>query len=82
MQVGMTIYDDFMSYGSGVYEYTYGSFAGRHAVVLIGWGHENGELFWICQNSWGPSWGDDGFIKIKAGQIGIDAVAWACDPEV
>ena len=69
MMVGMTVYEDFMNYKSGVYKYTTGSPVGGHAIKLIGWGHEEetGELYWICQNQWGTTWGDNGFVNIKAG---------------
>lgn len=50
MMVGMTVYEDFMNYKSGVYKYTTGSPVGGHAIKLIGWGHEEetGELYWVC----------------------------------
>lgn len=41
----------------------------NHAVALIGYGmQEVGGLvvgFWEIQNSWGATWGDQGFIKLK-----------------
>ena len=59
------VYQDFMSYKSGVYSHTYGGLAGGHAVKMIGWGTENGVDYWLCANSWGPSWGMQGFFKIS-----------------
>lgn len=42
--------------------------AGSHAVVLVGWGREkvkDEEVdYWIVRNSWGVSWGTDGYCKI------------------
>lgn len=42
--------------------------AGRHAVVIVGWGEErvNGKLipYWEVKNSWGKSWNKDGYFKI------------------
>ena len=83
MMVGFTIYEDFMSYGSGVYSPTTTTVSGRHAVKLIGWDYDgNGDLYWICQNQWGTSWGDSGYFEIKAGVAGIDAAGWSCDPDL
>jgi len=36
----------------------------NHAVNLVGWSIENKTEYWIIRNSWGPSWGMNGFAKI------------------
>lgn len=40
MMVGLTVYEDFMNYEKGVYEYTTGVAVGGHAIKIIGWGHD------------------------------------------
>lgn len=38
-----------------------------HAVVLEGYGtdQETGQDYWLVRNSWGPMWGEDGYIRLK-----------------
>ena len=66
-ELAFTVYQDFMSYESGVYKHTTGSQLGGHAVILRGWGHDDasGLDYWLCANSWGPRWGDNGYFKIQ-----------------
>lgn len=82
MQTGFTVYSDFMNYQSGVYHHVSGMVEGGHAVKILGWGTQDGLDYWLCANSWGPSWGEDGFFKIKQGDCGIDESVWACVPDV
>lgn len=53
------------SYGSGVFSGACGTTI-DHAVVLVGYGTDaKGGDYYLVRNSWGSSWGEDGYIRIK-----------------
>ncbi|KAM7540016.1 hypothetical protein Aperf_G00000022633 [Anoplocephala perfoliata] len=67
VEADFTVYADFLTYKSGVYQHVKGGFLGGHAVKILGWGEENGVPYWLCANSWNTDWGDLGFFKILRG---------------
>jgi hypothetical protein len=66
----LIVYDDFFAYPGGIYEHQWGDWAEEHYVVLLGW--SDADSCWICKNSWGPGWGEEGWFRIKYGQCGIE----------
>jgi len=69
---GMAVYEDFWDYAEGVYEHVTGNLEGYHCVSVVGYDDENN--CWICKNSWGTGWGENGWFKIKYGECGIQDV--------
>lgn len=37
----------------------------NHAVLLVGYGTEDGKDYWLIKNCWGTKWADQGYIKIN-----------------
>ncbi|XP_074656001.1 cathepsin B-like isoform X1 [Tubulanus polymorphus] len=84
VEAAFTVYADFPSYKSGVYQHTSGGQLGGHAIKILGWGVEDGTPYWLVANSWNPDWGDKGFFKIIRGkdECGIESQVCAGIPKV
>jgi len=67
VEAAFTVYADFPSYKSGVYQHKAGAALGGHAIKILGWGTENGTPYWLVANSWNYGWGDKGYFKILHG---------------
>ena len=67
----LSVYDDFFSYGGGVYHHVTGNMAGGHCVLVVGYSQSQG--CWICKNSWGTGWGEAGFFQTPTANAGSTA---------
>jgi C1A family cysteine protease len=55
----------FQLYNSGVITSSVCGTALDHGVLIVGYGSEDGTDYWLVKNSWGPAWGDNGYVKIE-----------------
>ena len=68
----MDVYTDFFSYSNGTYEYTTGTLAGSHAILIVGYednASSGGGGYFTVKNSWGTGWGMAGYFQIAYSQV-------------
>ncbi len=85
VSMAFDVSDDFMGYSGGVFvdstcfqdpEHV------NHAVLIVGYGNENQQDYWIVKNSWGSSWGEDGYFRILRGKNVCGLATCASYPNV
>jgi len=72
ISVGVCVGSSFQAYRSGVFATNDTSSCGgsiNHAVVLTGW--DDSTQSWSMRNSWGSSWGESGYMRIRYGYSNI-----------
>jgi len=52
-------------YSGGIVSFKKNALVLDHVVQLVGYGSENGKDYWLVRNSWGPNWGENGFIRLE-----------------
>ena len=71
----LTVYTDFLTYTGGIYKHVSGDEEGGHAVSLVGYNAT--DRYWIIRNSWGPLWGENGFMRVSFDDdSGVGAETW------
>lgn len=40
--------------------------------MCYGWGEEDGEKYWLLQNSWGTDWGENGNFRFKTNYMCLE----------
>ena len=92
LAVGITVPRSFEEYRSGIYvenkeEGVHGTTPYKpfeptgHAVLVVGYGVEDGVKFWRVKNSWGRHFGETGYFRVRRGtdEISIESMAVATD---
>lgn len=55
----------FKQYRGGIFDGDCGTQL-THAVTIVGYGmSEEGTKYWLLKNSWGQTWGENGYMRIK-----------------
>lgn len=67
VSVAFHVKDDFFQYSSGVYAPHSCDTQPNHGVLAVGFNTGAKVPYYIVKNSWGQSWGDNGFFKIAMG---------------
>jgi len=67
-------------YSGGVYSDTTCGTGLNHGVAAIGYGTDNGtgQQFWLVRNSWGASWGEQGYIRMDRGVMTSTGICGIC----
>jgi len=69
ISVAVHVGSSFQHYMGGIFsdpECQYGPL--NHAVALVGYDKSGSTPYWILRNSWGSSWGEGGYIRVKMGE--------------
>lgn len=72
----------FLAYKRGIFDSAGCGQGANHAMLIVGYGQEedmegNMVRYWIARNSWGETWGEDGYVRVKRGS-GIKDEAGVC----
>ena len=74
----------FKAYEGGIFEDCEPGGKTDHAIAVVGYGTtDEGDDYWIIKNSWGISWGEDGYMRLKRGEqmCGIGRILAAVECE-
>ncbi|MGD8450709.1 MAG: C1 family peptidase [Phycisphaerae bacterium] len=79
VSVAIRVNSAFQYYSGGVFNSS-ATGSVNHGVVLVGWDDDLGTNgVWILRNSWGPGWGDAGYMYIEYGCSSIGYAACYVD---
>merc|ERR1712032_118249 len=85
ISVSIQVPDAMLYYDTGVlrtHDCKYNASQIDHAVVLVGYGTQGSDDYYLIRNSWSTYWGDLGYIKIARGDNDCCVACEAGYPEV
>lgn len=56
---------DMKSYAGGIFNGDCSNSYINQAMLIVGYGSENNQTYWKIKNSFGPKWGDSGYILLE-----------------
>jgi C1A family cysteine protease len=67
VSIAIAVVSDFQFYSGGIYDSKACQGAQlNHGVSIVG--YDTSSEFWIVRNSWGATWGESGYIRMKMGE--------------
>jgi C1A family cysteine protease len=63
----------FQSYSGGILTSSSCGTNLDHGVLIVGYGEEQNQKYWLVKNSWGTTWGLEGYVKIARTESTNDA---------
>ena len=61
----------FQLYNDGIYDKWSCGTQLNHGVLAVGYGSDSGKDFYTIKNSWGDSWGEEGYIRFARKSAGV-----------
>jgi len=79
--VSVAVVPAFQAYSSGVFSITNCGTGINHAINVVGYGTDSttNQNYWIVRNSWGTSWGEQGYIRMDRDVQMPDGLCAICD---
>ncbi|XP_053182265.1 cathepsin S-like isoform X2 [Scomber japonicus] len=73
-------HSSFHFYKSGVYNDPNCTKITTHAVLAVGYGTVDGQDYWLVKNSWGTSYGEEGYIRMARNNNQCGIALYPCYP--